>query len=201
MLPICWKCFFKSITIKHCLILVSIFANPSVVPGSVAWMSPGACWKHRPSGPISDLRKQNLYFSKAPRCLNASVGKVSLFLGGNRLLCHSCSLSVGRTPWSWPPTASHSAYEKSTRDLGILVGGSFQPITGQLMQLLAAIIGRHCSHMLLASAHWRGPPCPPAGQVFSQKYLFSFPLHHSIFTRMKKLWFISFSKVNHCCLS
>lgn len=44
----------------------------------------------------------------------------------------------------WPP-ASHSAYEKRTTELGILVGGSFQPISGQLMQLLAAIIGHHCS--------------------------------------------------------
>lgn len=28
---------------------------------------------------------------------------------------------------------------------GMLAGGTFQPVTGQLMRLLAAIIGHHCS--------------------------------------------------------
>lgn len=84
-------------------------------------------------------------------------------------------------PPSWPM--------KRARDVGMLAGGSFQPITGQLMQLLAAIIGHHrspddagiCRQEVLLPAFQGG------GLPFLKKYLFSFPLHHSIFTRMEKL--------------
>lgn len=65
----------------------------------------------------------------------------------------------------------------------MLARGSFQAVTGQLMQLLAAIIGHHCSpddagicrqEVLL--------PALQGGRLpFSKKCPFSFPLHHSIF--------------------
>lgn len=156
------------------------------------WVSPGAGQKSRTSGPTLALRNQNMHFNMIPQVI---------CMQGFEKLCFSfveIYLSVtaayflyGEPHGRWPP-ASHSSYEKSTWVLGILVGGSFQPITGQLMQLLAAIIGHHsspdvsgiCTQVFNPFLQWR--------QVLSQKCLFSFLLHHSIFTRMEKLWIIIF---------
>lgn len=81
----------------------------------------------------------------SPDDLNASVGKAKLFLCRIDIPVTAAHFLYGEPHGSWPPSAPHSVYEKSARVLGILVGGSFQPITGQLVQLLAAIIGHHFS--------------------------------------------------------
>lgn len=76
-----------------------------------------------------------------------------------------------------PPPTSYSAYEKSTSELGILVGGSFQPVACQLMQLLATVIGHHCSPDASGICEHSFYPVCSTAQLSSQKCLFSFLLH------------------------
>lgn len=137
----------------------------------------------------------------SPGDLNASVGKAQLFLCRNWHPCHSCSLSVWRTPWkltSFCPPLCLWKECQSIRDPG------WRQLSTHHWSISAAFSCNYWTS-LLPRCFWHLQtgfyPIPSRGQVFSQKYLFSFLLHHSIFTRMEKLWIISFSKVNCYCLS
>lgn len=97
----------------------------------------------------------------------------------------AASFLYGEPHGRWPPP-SYSTPEKSTSELGILVGGSFQPVAGQLMQLLATIIGHHGSPDASGIFKHSFYPVLSTAQVSSHKYLFSFLLHQFDFHRNGK---------------
>ena len=153
-----------------------------------SWVSishPGACQKCRISGLTLDLWSQNLFFNRIPRWSEGSSWKAKLFLCRNRLLCHSCLLLIWRTPQRVTSRLSPCLWKEHQR----VRDPRWRQLSTHHWSINAAF---SCNYWISLfprcfwHLHTSFYPIPSTGQIFSQKDLFSFLLHHSIFTRMEK---------------
>lgn len=134
---------------------------------------------------LGPLESEIYFLTGSPGDLEAAAGKAKLFPFRNRLLCHSCLLPVWRTPWKVTSRLSPCLWKEHQR--------ARDPRCSQLSTHHWSINAAFsCNYWtsLFPRCFWHLQtsfyPIPSTGQVFSQKDLFSFLLHHSIFTRMEK---------------
>ena len=187
---------------NHCLTLAHALAHHSVVPGPAGWASVTQELVRNAESQASPWTSgdKTFFLTGSPGDLKAAVGKPSFSSVEIDFSVIAAYFLSGEPHGVWPP-ASHPAYEKSTSELGILVGGSFQPITGQLMQLLAAIIGNHCSPDASDICTQVFTPFLQQGRFSPRRTCFLSFCIIRFSPEWKKLWIISFSKVNQYCLS
>lgn len=177
---------------NHCLTLAHALAHHSVVPGPAWWASVTQELVRNAESQASPWTSgvKIFFLTGSSGDLKAAIGKAKLFLCTNRLLCHSCSLPIWRTPWKVTSCLSPCLWKEHQRVRDPL----WRQLSTHHWSINAAFSCNYWTS-LLPRCFWHLQtsfyPIPSTGQVFSQKDLFSFLLHHSIFTRMEKSFELS----------